>query len=410
MSAVLSWMLLIVAGVIAIPVFTFCAEVVAAVVIRQRDSEAPVSDGTRSSICVVVPAHNESAGLLNTLECIKRQLKAGDRLLVIADNCTDETATIAKAAGAEVSERHDRTKIGKGYALEWGIQQLRADPPDTVVIIDADCTLADDSLNRLAALSRATSRPVQSLNLMAAPEGSSIDYRVSVFAFRVKNWVRPLGLRALNLPCQLMGTGMAFPWRIISSADLATGALVEDVKLGLELARTKRSPLFCPAARVDSRFPTTASGAESQRTRWEQGHLGLLVTTAPRLIYDALARRNLPLAALALDMAVPPLILLGMVVGVTLFICAITAVLGLGYAALFLSAASMLAFALSLLLCWLKCGRDILPLNSFRSIVPYFKAKLVIYPKMLSRRRQSQWIRTDRDNARRDATQVDRTP
>jgi cellulose synthase/poly-beta-1,6-N-acetylglucosamine synthase-like glycosyltransferase len=408
MSAFLSFLLLALAGLIAIPVFTFSIEVVAALIARQPNKTCK---GTRSRTCVLVPAHNESAGLLNTLEGIKKQLNADDRLLVVADNCTDDTVAIAKAAGAEVSERYDGSKIGKGYALEWGIRQLRAEPPDTIVIIDADCKLAENSLHTLTALSSATNRPVQSLNLMAAPDGSSIDYRVSVFAFRVKNWVRPLGLRALNLPCQLMGTGMAFPWRLISTVDLATGALVEDVKLGLELARIRCWPLFCPEARVDSQFPTTTKGAESQRTRWEQGHLGLIVTTAPRLIYDGLTQGNFPLLALALDMAVPPLVLLGMLVSLTLLICAMAALLGFGYAALILSAASMLAYASSLLLCWLKFGRDILPLSTFGSMVSYFRAKLAIYPKMLSRRRQSQWIRTDRDNREKDtATQADKAP
>ena len=53
---------------------------------------------------------------------------------------------------------------------------------------------------------------MQILDLMTAPEDSPINYRVAEFAWRVNNWVRPLGLAALGLPCQLMGTGMAFPW------------------------------------------------------------------------------------------------------------------------------------------------------------------------------------------------------
>jgi cellulose synthase/poly-beta-1,6-N-acetylglucosamine synthase-like glycosyltransferase len=408
MSSLLSSLLVALSCLIAVPVFTFFVEVLAALIMRQPDTMVSANNNDkRSRVCVLVPAHNESAGLLSTLKDLQKQLNTGDRLLVIADNCTDDTAAVAKAAGAEVAERHDPSKIGKGYALAWGIQQLRAEPPDSVVIIDADCKLTDNSLNRLVALSSATNRPVQSLNLMAAPEESSLDYRVSVFAFRVKNWVRPLGLRALNCPCQLMGTGMAFPWPIISSVDFATGALVEDIKLGLDLARTQRWPLFCPEARVDSQFPTTTKGAETQRTRWEQGHLGLIMTTAPSLIYDGLTQGNFPLLALALDMAVPPLVLLGMIVSVMLLICAVAALLGFGYGALILSAASTLFYASSLLLCWLKFGRDILPLRSFGALASYASAKFAIYPRMLSRNRQSQWVRTDRNNQERDTASQD---
>jgi hypothetical protein len=89
-------------------------------------------------------------------------------------------------------------------------------------------------------------RPVQSLYLMTAPCESAINHQVAEFAWRLKNQVRPLGLRALGLPCQLMGTGMAFPWDIIRSAELASGFIVEDLKLGLDLADAGHPPVFCP--------------------------------------------------------------------------------------------------------------------------------------------------------------------
>ena len=71
----------------------------------------------------------------------------------------------------------------------------------------------------------------------------------------MKNWVRPLGLSNLNLPCQLMGTGMAFPWELIRSANLASGSIVEDTKLGLELA-SGRTPASVLSRRArDKRVP-----------------------------------------------------------------------------------------------------------------------------------------------------------
>ena len=96
------------------------------------------------------------AGLLPTLADIKAQLRAGDRLLVVADNCTDDTAAVAAAAGAEVIARNDPEKIGKGYALEWGLQHLSADPPDIVIVIDADCRLSDNAIENLSTASTLT--------------------------------------------------------------------------------------------------------------------------------------------------------------------------------------------------------------------------------------------------------------
>ena len=243
--------------------------------------------------------------------------------------------------------------------------------------------------------------PVQALNLMAAPNDAPIDYRVAVFAFRVKNWVRPLGLSAFKLPCQLMGTGMAFPWEIINSANLATALVVEDLQLGLDLTRARKSPRFCSSAGVISEFPSSVSGARSQRKRWEQGHIGVITTTVPRLILEGLTAGNVHLLTLALDAAIPPLTLLGMMVVISVVISGLSALFGLSSLALVLGTASLLAYLFAILLCWSRFARDILPLRSIFSVVGYVSDKLPLYLQMLSRRGGSQWIRTDRKTIER---------
>ena len=86
-------------------------------------------------VAVLVPAHNESVNVLATIECLKRQLGSADRLLVIADNCNDDTAELARLAGALVIERHNFDLRGKGYALAFGVDHLRADPPEVVLVV-----------------------------------------------------------------------------------------------------------------------------------------------------------------------------------------------------------------------------------------------------------------------------------
>src|SRR5262249_8178269 len=147
--------------------------------------------------------------------------------------------------------------------------------------------LSDAAIDRLAAACILTRRPAQSLYLMDTPAKSSMEHRVARFAMRVKNWLRPLGMKALNLPCQLMGTGMAFPCDVISMADLASGSIVEDLKLGLDLALAGAPPSFCPTARITSYFPASIEGALSQRTRWERGHIGMMLS-APGLLWTGL--------------------------------------------------------------------------------------------------------------------------
>ena len=208
------------AALVCLPSVTLAVEILAAAALKNpvRLPGRSVRPGT---IAVIVPAHNEGAGILATLQDITPQLRPGDRLLVVADNCTDNTAAVARAAGAEVSERHDPERRGKGYALDWGVRHLRQDPPEAVVIIDADCRVAPGSILTLTEAALAAGRPTQAFYAMrAAPWDPR--RRVQEFAWALKNHVRPLGLARLGLPCQLMGTGMAFPWQVLTAVELAS--------------------------------------------------------------------------------------------------------------------------------------------------------------------------------------------
>lgn len=397
MESFISSFLVALASLIALPVTVFVIEIVAATALPQPKRYSRPYAYFRPTLAVLVPAHNETDNLLPTLWDIKRQLATGDRLIVVADNCTDNTAAIAAAAGADVVERHDKRRVGKGYALDRGIAHLAADPRDIVIMIDADCRLAEGAIDDLARTCALTRRPVQALYLMQAPERARVNLQIAEFAWRVKNWMRPLGLRALNLPCQLMGTGMAFPWDVIRSADLGHGLIVEDMKLGIDLAAAGTPPLFCPSAAVTSRFPTSLKGARSQRRRWEHGHLQMIITAAIPLFIRACTRANIYQLALALDVMIPPLSLLAVLVIAIFAATATSAALGFSSTALEISAANLTGFVFGALLCWLKCGRDLLPPRALISIAGYIGAKLPIYVRALSGRLGEQWIRTDRD-------------
>jgi cellulose synthase/poly-beta-1,6-N-acetylglucosamine synthase-like glycosyltransferase len=398
MDAFISSILTIAAGLLAVPVAVFFIEVMASITLALRHAAPRVKtlDEIWPHVVILVPAHNESTGLLATLADIKQQLQAGDRVLVVADNCTDDTATVALKGGAEVIERHDPARRGKGYALDFGLQHLRSEPPEIVIMVDADCRLADNAIDDLMRTCVATRRPAQALYLMTAPEGSRINHQVAEFAWRVKNMLRPLGLKALGLPCQLYGTGMAFPWNVINSADLASGALVEDTKLGLELALAGHPPIFCPAACVSSQFASSAAGTKTQRERWERGQIHLISTMAPRLLCSAVAHVNWNLLALTLDLAVPPLTLLAILV-IGMFVATVLfALLGFSFWALTVSTASLLAFVLAAFLAWLKCGRDVVPVSAVFSVARYILGKFGLYRVKLRNKTDTQWTRTDR--------------
>ncbi|MEP7099402.1 MAG: glycosyltransferase family 2 protein, partial [Burkholderiales bacterium] len=191
--------LLILAIVLMVPVGVFTLQVLLAVLGSTRAPGAASATSRRPQLAVLVPAHDEASGIGAALQTMRAQLAPGDRLLVVADNCSDATAQIAAAAGAEVVERFNRELRGKGYALDFGVRHLQLAPPEVVVIVDADCELGPGALNTLARECARTSRPVQALYLMHAPTGAGLKTRIAAFAWAVKNQARPLGYRRLGL-------------------------------------------------------------------------------------------------------------------------------------------------------------------------------------------------------------------
>ena len=345
---------------------------------------------------VLIPAHNEGVGVLPTIRDIQAQLGPNDSILVVADNCTDDTAAIVQAAGVEVAVRTDPVRRGKGYALEFGVQHLRLNPPDVVVIMDADCRLGENALRHLSDSAMASGHPAQSLYLMLAPENAPPGKGVNLFAWRVRNWIRPLGLGLFGLPTQLFGTGMAFPFGLLSDRDLGNSRLAEDCALGIALASAGYPPLFVSEARVHSHFPVSQAGSESQRQRWEKGHLDNIVDLVPGALAKSLRDRNLGLAALAIDMAVPPLSLLVLVTALCEILGGIAFVLGAPPAALAIPSLSTLLLVLGTALAWTAVGRDVLPLRELLRLPEYAIQKIGSYRKIATGKATSAWIRTDR--------------
>lgn len=394
MGVIISWLLVIPAAVLAIPAAVVCCETL--VGILRPNAERYLTRDPNLRIAVLVPARNESAIIASTLADIKAQLGSDDILLVVADNCSDDTAEVAERAGAKVIVRCDPRRIGKGYALDFGVRHLDRLLFDFVVMIDADCCVESNAISQLAGTCAATGRPAQALYLMNVPEGSRINHQVSAFAWRIKNWIRPLGLSGLHFPCQLMGTGMAFPRRALQTVDLASGSLVEDLELGLDLAAAGYPPLFCPSARITSKFATSEKGAADQRRRWEAGHLATIAKQTRRLLAEAIKHRNPDLLALTLDMAVPPLSFLTMLLSLMIAIDAVAMWFGTTSTALLISTISLFAFGSSILLAWMRCGRDVLPFRAVLMLPMFIASKLRLYGHVLFGKATSGWIGTDR--------------
>ena len=350
----------------------------------------------RPKLAVLIPAYNEAAGIAATLSTILPQLTPQDRLLVIADNCTDDTAEIARKCGASAIERHDTERKGKGYALDFGLQSIASEPPEVVIMVDADCICGPDSIEKLARVAIAEQRPVQATYLMEQPPNPTPKDSISALAFLVKNLVRPSGLKQLGFPSLLTGTGMAFPWLIIRDVPLASSNIVEDMQMSLDLAIAGHPTVFCPEARVTGCLPQQQQVAKTQRTRWEHGHLQTLLTQTPRLATASIEQQRFDLMAIALDLSVPPLSLLVAIWLAAFAASLLAATLGTSSIPAILLGVQGLLILVSIVSAWAKFGRADISGSTLLSVPFYILWKIPLYLGFILKR-QTKWVRTERD-------------
>jgi cellulose synthase/poly-beta-1,6-N-acetylglucosamine synthase-like glycosyltransferase len=392
---VLHAVLLGLAALAAFPMLIFSLQVLLALLPQPRRPKIrPEGDAVRA--VVLIPAHNESLGLRRTLQSVRRALSEQQTILVVADNCSDDTADIARAEGVWVVERQDLNHRGKQYALAHGVACLAADPPDVVLILDADCEVDPRLVQRLVTEVQTTGQPAQAYYRFRAPGDSGSMNAVAELALQFRGYVRPRGAARLGTPCMLYGSGMAFPWSALERVPLSGNHLVEDMQYGIALMRAGYRPRFCADVAVQSELPRTEAGFTSQRTRWEQGHLHTLVTQTPRLLWAAIVHRDVRLVWAACDLLVPPLALLVLTWLLVFTLAAAAARSGLSVVPLGMLAVSGGVFAWAVLVGWWVFLRHQIPLTTLLASPGYVLRKVPLYWRMLVRP-QHQWIRTARD-------------
>jgi glycosyltransferase involved in cell wall biosynthesis len=386
-------MLFALAGLLAVPAATLLIQALSAVLLPDKGR---LPTGARTQVAVLVPAHDECSTIGDTVSGAKQQLRAQDRIIVIADNCSDDTASIARAAGAEVVVRNDIERRGKGFALDAGIRHLAATMiPDAVIILDADCSLGPRAVELLACASSEHDAPVQCLNLMKKSAPDTTGTNLAEFAWRIKNDLRPTGFARLGLPCQLMGTGMALPWRLVSGKNLGTGHITEDLVFGLSLALDGHPPVFCRSAIVMSDFPVRMEAKEQQKARWVHGYLTVLRQDLLRLIRAAIVKRDFSLFATACDLTILPLAALASIsLGLTT-VAAVWFIWSGSNGPLIVVIIDFGAFVASAALAWYYCGRDLIGVRELADVPRHMLLVVKIVFRFL-RGRRSSWVRAER--------------
>ncbi|WP_245912454.1 glycosyltransferase family 2 protein [Brunnivagina elsteri] len=347
-------------------------------------------------VCILIPAHNEASNIAMTLSSLNSQLTSQDRVIVVADNCTDDTVKIAHEYGVTVIERNDILRRGKGYGLDFGLQYISTNPPEVVIFIDADCIVHPGTVEKLAKTAVFNNQPVQSTNLLKPPQPITARHAVSTLAFLVKNLVRQRGMQRLKLPASLTGTGMAVPWCLVNKVSFASSNIVEDKQLGLDFALVGYKPIFCEEALVTGYFPQQQKAGDTQKTRWVHGHLEILRSQFPQIIRMGLSQRRIDLIAIALDLTVLPISLLIML----WFVCAVFAnVISVALGIIWLPAITIIEgvfLLIAILSTWMKFGRADLPVQMLLSIPFYMLWNIGIYCSFIVKP-QKVWVRTGRD-------------
>jgi 1,2-diacylglycerol 3-beta-glucosyltransferase len=256
---------------------------------------------------IVVPAHNEAAGIADSVEnllAIDYPRELYD-VLVVADNCSDDTAARAEAAGASVLIRFDEQLRGKGYALKYAFEQL---PPevDAVVVVDADTLVSPNLLAAFGARLERGAHAVQADYAVRNPD-AGWRTRLMAIAFGSFHIVRSRARERLRLSCGLRGNGMCFSREVLEKVPHDAFSIVEDVEYGIRLGEAGYRVHYTDEAHVYGEMVSSAQASGSQRKRWEAGRAGLLRAHALRLVKAAIARKDRVLGDLAIDVLVPPL-------------------------------------------------------------------------------------------------------
>ena len=182
---------------ILIPALIVSIECLLGVIGLQRPKVRWPRPPKKPIIAIVIPAHNEGSVLTHSIQSIQPELTEGDSLIVVADNCDDDTASVARRNAAIVWERNDPASRGKGYALNFAIEQFRLQntPPDIVIFIDADCRVAPGAIERLAGEALAVDGPVQAAYEMHLTASAGYHQKIAYLAWTIKTYTHGYGVK-----------------------------------------------------------------------------------------------------------------------------------------------------------------------------------------------------------------------
>lgn len=366
----------------------------AAAVWAARRSGSP--QGTaRRRFAILVPAHNEELSigrLLASLGRLDYPHHAYD-IWVVADNCDDQTAAIAREAGARVRERFDATERAKGFALRWLLARIREERCryDAYVVLDADSVVASNLLRSMDARLEYGAQVVQAYYSVLNGRASTLSGLRSA-ALAALHFLRPLGRSVFGWSCGLKGNGMCFASPVIEEFAWRWYTLAEDVEFHLALVARGLTVQFAPETWVAADMPVSFRQAGSQNARWERGRVQLLRHHALPLLGQGLRRRSLARLDAALEQLIPPLSV-PFALSATCLVLAAMSGAWLTATLASVSLAGQVTYLLAALALVRAPARDYLALGAAPIYIAW---KVGLYAQAVLGGRTTRWVRTAR--------------
>ena len=267
-------------------------------------------------LLVFIPAHNEELLLEPCVRSLCSQAYPSSHLsvVVIADNCTDSTATVARSAGALCLERTDLERKGKPRAIAWALDQIDYRSYDAMIIIDADTVVDPDFASHIARVPDLRNRAVQPYNGIRNPGDSALTRMGAVFTtIRYALQFRLKSAAGLNLP--LMGNGMCVGTAVLAERGWTAFSICEDWEFYAQLTERGVPIELCLGARLYSQEARSLRQSASQRRRWAAGKISVLASTAWPLLASKKINFHQKLDAVAELLTVGPAVHLAGVAG-----------------------------------------------------------------------------------------------
>ena len=347
------------------------------------------------ALAVVIPAHDEEGQISTTVASVQasRYSQTNLRIVVVADNCTDQTAATARAAGAEVWERSDPVRRGKGHALAWAFARLLKDYSiEAVAVIDADCEISRNLLAALAARIHEGEDAVQAAYLVSNPDASG-NAALRWAGFALINVVRPLGRDQLGLSSGLLGSGMAFSRELLLRSPWQAFSFAEDREQHMRWVLSGTRVAFVREGEVRSPSPGSDAGSRVQEARWDSGRARLAAAMTPKLVARSLRTGNPAALDAALEPLLPPQAVL---LGTHLFALAASQFAGARILTR-LAAASLLSQCAYVVGGLLLLDAPVTVWRASLSVPRFLGRRLTVLAGSLVGRGPSEWQRTPRE-------------